>query len=122
MYLVFATERSRPAIRRQPHSVEVRGAVSRAKIGAGSFRRRHHRQAAPRTFRAGNGHRRRPLANAALASQIAAAAGAAVVDLTGQTNLRQLVALLERAELVIANDSGPMHIAAALLLAGGFGC
>jgi ADP-heptose:LPS heptosyltransferase len=35
-------------------------------------------------------------------------------DLTGKTNLRQLVALLERAELVIANDTGPMHIAAAL--------
>jgi ADP-heptose:LPS heptosyltransferase len=35
-------------------------------------------------------------------------------DLTGKTNLRQLVALLERASLVIANDSGPMHIAAAL--------
>ncbi len=36
------------------------------------------------------------------------------VDLTGKTNLRQLVALLEGAALVIANDSGPMHIAAAL--------
>jgi heptosyltransferase I len=37
-----------------------------------------------------------------------------VLDLTGRTNLRQLVALLERATVVIANDSGPMHIAAAL--------
>jgi lipopolysaccharide heptosyltransferase I len=36
------------------------------------------------------------------------------VNLAGKTTLRQLVALLERAELVIANDSGPMHIAAAL--------
>ena len=36
------------------------------------------------------------------------------LDLTGRTNLRQLVALLERATVVIANDSGPMHIAAAL--------
>ena len=36
------------------------------------------------------------------------------IDVTGQTTLRQLVALLERAELVIANDSGPMHIATAL--------
>jgi len=35
-------------------------------------------------------------------------------DLTGKTSLRELVALLERASLVIANDSGPMHIAAAL--------
>ena len=36
------------------------------------------------------------------------------LDLTGATNLRQLVALLERAAVVVANDSGPMHIAAAL--------
>jgi lipopolysaccharide heptosyltransferase I len=36
------------------------------------------------------------------------------VDLAGRTNLRQLVALLERAALVVANDTGPMHIAAAL--------
>jgi lipopolysaccharide heptosyltransferase I len=36
------------------------------------------------------------------------------IDLTGKTTLKQLTALLERAELVIANDSGPMHIAAAL--------
>ncbi len=39
---------------------------------------------------------------------------AGAVDLTGRTNLRQLVALLERAALVIAGDTGPMHIAAAL--------
>jgi lipopolysaccharide heptosyltransferase I len=45
----------------------------------------------------------------ALAAQIPRA-----VDLAGRTNLRQLVALLERAALVVANDSGPMHIAAAL--------
>lgn len=35
-------------------------------------------------------------------------------NLAGKTSLRQLVALLERAALVVANDSGPMHIAAAL--------
>ena len=38
----------------------------------------------------------------------------AAANLAGRTNLRQLVALLERAALVVANDSGPMHIAAAL--------
>lgn len=35
-------------------------------------------------------------------------------DLTGRTTLRQLSALLESASVVIANDSGPMHIASAL--------
>jgi heptosyltransferase I len=35
-------------------------------------------------------------------------------NLAGKTTLGQLVALLERAAVVIANDSGPMHIAAAL--------
>jgi len=36
------------------------------------------------------------------------------VDLRGRTTLKQLVALIEKATLVIANDTGPMHIAAAL--------
>ncbi len=36
------------------------------------------------------------------------------INLAGKTNLRRLVALLEGASLVVANDSGPMHIAAAL--------
>ncbi len=35
-------------------------------------------------------------------------------DLTGKTNLRQIVALMERASLVVGNDTGPMHMAAAL--------
>ena len=38
----------------------------------------------------------------------------AAVNLVGRTSLRQLVALIEGASLVIANDSGPMHIATAL--------
>jgi lipopolysaccharide heptosyltransferase I len=44
---------------------------------------------------------------------MAALAGGAI-NLTDKTTLRQLVALLENAAVVIANDSGPMHIAAAL--------
>jgi lipopolysaccharide heptosyltransferase I len=48
-------------------------------------------------------------ADSALASGITGA-----LDLCGKTTLPQLVALLERAKLVIANDTGPMHIAAAL--------
>jgi lipopolysaccharide heptosyltransferase I len=47
------------------------------------------------------------------AAAVAALAGGAI-DLTDKTTLRQLVALLENAAVVIANDSGPMHIAAAL--------
>ena len=38
----------------------------------------------------------------------------AKLNLVGKTNLRQIVALLERASLVVANDTGPMHVAAAL--------
>jgi heptosyltransferase I len=37
-------------------------------------------------------------------------------DLIAKTNLRQIVALLERARLVIGNDTGPMHMAAAMAL------
>ena len=36
------------------------------------------------------------------------------INVAGKTTLRQLIALLQGAELVVANDSGPMHIAAAL--------
>jgi len=36
------------------------------------------------------------------------------INLGGKTTLRKLTALLERASLVIANDTGPMHIASAL--------
>ncbi|HYE18523.1 MAG TPA: glycosyltransferase family 9 protein [Tepidisphaeraceae bacterium] len=36
------------------------------------------------------------------------------INLGGKTSLRELCALIEGAQLVIANDSGPMHIAAAM--------
>jgi lipopolysaccharide heptosyltransferase I len=48
-------------------------------------------------------------ADAGLARQIPAK-----FNLIAKTSLRQIVALLERAQLVIGNDTGPMHMAAAL--------
>jgi len=46
--------------------------------------------------------------------QITAACRAPVVNMAGQTNLKELVALLDRARLVISNDTGPGHLGAAL--------
>jgi ADP-heptose:LPS heptosyltransferase len=36
------------------------------------------------------------------------------IELAGKTNLKELVALIAGAKAVVSNDSGPMHIAAAL--------
>jgi lipopolysaccharide heptosyltransferase II len=36
------------------------------------------------------------------------------LDLTGQTSLPQLAALLSRADVMLANDTGPLHLAVAL--------
>ncbi|MCD7097548.1 glycosyltransferase family 9 protein [Stenotrophomonas sp. MMGLT7] len=48
------------------------------------------------------------------ADAIAAAMQAPVLDLVGKDTLKQLPALLARAELVMTPDSGPMHIANAM--------
>lgn len=37
-----------------------------------------------------------------------------IVDLTGRTTLTELIAVLARADVVVSNDSGAMHVAAAL--------
>lgn len=37
-----------------------------------------------------------------------------IINLAGQTTLTELAAIIDRADLVIANDGGPLHIAAAL--------
>jgi lipopolysaccharide heptosyltransferase II len=37
-----------------------------------------------------------------------------VLDLSGRTSLRQLAAVLKRSDLVIANSTGPMHLAASV--------
>lgn len=49
-----------------------------------------------------------------VAETIAAAAGPEALVLAGRTSLEQVVDLLAMADLVISNDSGLMHIAAAL--------
>jgi heptosyltransferase I len=48
------------------------------------------------------------------ASQIARLGTDRVCNLVNQTNLLQTVAVLKKAALVVGNDSGPLHIAAAL--------
>lgn len=48
------------------------------------------------------------------AARIRAACPVPLIDLIGQTTLRELTALISVAELVVCHDSGPMHIAAAL--------
>ncbi len=50
---------------------------------------------------------------APVAREVASRAGA-VVNLAGRTSVQELVALVARAGLVVMNDSGPMHIAAAM--------
>ena len=47
-------------------------------------------------------------------ADVAGMAIPSATNLAGKTNLKQLVALLEKASLVVGNDSGPTHIAAAL--------
>jgi lipopolysaccharide heptosyltransferase II len=49
-----------------------------------------------------------------LAEDIASAMKKSPVIACGATTLKQLAALLERADLVIANDTGPMHIGVAV--------
>jgi ADP-heptose:LPS heptosyltransferase len=39
---------------------------------------------------------------------------ASTLELTGRTSLPQLAALLSRADVMLANDTGPLHLAAAL--------
>src|SRR5207245_6280525 len=46
--------------------------------------------------------------------QVMRAMQTAPIDLMGQTTLKELIALLRRTRLLITNDSGPMHLAAAV--------
>jgi heptosyltransferase-2 len=48
-----------------------------------------------------------------LGGQLQSGLGPAVLNLTGRTTLRQTAAVLERCQLAVTTDSGPMHLAAA---------
>jgi len=49
-----------------------------------------------------------------LSERVAAAASEPPIDLTGRTTLKELVALVAEARAMLTNDSGPMHVAAAV--------
>ncbi|MFH2122623.1 MAG: glycosyltransferase family 9 protein [Pseudomonadota bacterium] len=53
-------------------------------------------------------------ADAGVAEEVVAASKGMAINLAGRTGLKELVALIARAEFFISNDTGPMHIAAAL--------
>lgn len=48
-----------------------------------------------------------------IATEISAALDGTCLNLAGKTSVRQLMALIQRCNFFISNDSGPMHIAAA---------
>lgn len=49
-----------------------------------------------------------------IASANSGAFAKSVVDLTGETNLIELVALFEKCDVVVGGDTGPLHLAAAV--------
>ncbi len=53
-------------------------------------------------------------AEAAIASAVVREAGAGVEDLSGRLDLSALVGTLERCAVVVSNDTGPLHVAAAV--------
>jgi heptosyltransferase-2 len=54
------------------------------------------------------------LASADLCNHVASGLGTRGVNLAGRTSLRELISFIKRVDLFITNDSGPMHMAAAL--------
>ncbi len=49
-----------------------------------------------------------------VAQEVVDSSSGSIINLYGKTNLKELVALIAGAKAVVSNDSGPMHIAAAL--------
>jgi lipopolysaccharide heptosyltransferase II len=52
--------------------------------------------------------------DAAIADTVVKGARFPIISLAGKTSVEQLIAVLERADLVASGDSGPLHLAAAL--------
>ena len=55
-----------------------------------------------------------PAGDRQLCDAVAQRAGDRVLNLAGKTSLRQLMALLKLCRVLLTNDTGPMHVAAAL--------
>ena len=53
-------------------------------------------------------------ADSPVVDEVVAASGGKAISMAGKTGLKELAALISRAEFFISNDTGPMHIAAAL--------
>ena len=53
-------------------------------------------------------------ADAPVVDEVVAASRGRAISMAGKTGLQELAALISRAEFFISNDTGPMHIAAAL--------
>lgn len=53
-------------------------------------------------------------ADRTIADAVVSHSGEKAVSMAGETSLRELIEIMRTAEVVITNDSGPMHIAAAL--------
>src|SRR5207237_1110361 len=53
-------------------------------------------------------------ADRALAAAVATEIGAGVIDACGKTGVAQLAALLERVDVLVTGDTGPMHMAVAV--------
>jgi len=49
-----------------------------------------------------------------IAAEIESAIGKGCLNMAGRTSVRELMALINRCDFMITNDSGPMHLAAAL--------
>lgn len=49
-----------------------------------------------------------------ISNKIKEKASAEIIDMAGKTTISQLVSLLKRCDLLISNDSGPVHMASAL--------